>query len=200
VLESARVRERIAQLQIVFSALGTMLVDSRLQSSDARGQIALLGDLRDREIDLVLWPRCRRQRIICNHFAAIRVCINAAFSNRCKQIARRFPSLDQVIRHHGVHYVVRSALGHVAAGTVGGRGMRAGVDQTIQRRAVALAADGGVSPRRFLALKSIVRVMTRCARERAIAFSETFRLPEPVNRPGDLELVAMPRTGRVIEM
>jgi hypothetical protein len=78
--------------------------------------------------------------------------------------------------------------------------MRAGVDQPIQRRAVALAACGSVVPRGLLASKSIVRVMTRCARERAVAFSETFRLPKPVNRPGDLEFVVMPRAGRVIEM
>ena len=78
--------------------------------------------------------------------------------------------------------------------------MRTGFHQTIQSRTVALTARGSVMPRSVLPAEIIVRIVTGCAGQRAIAFSKALRLPEPVDRSGDLEFIIVPGAGRMIEM
>src|SRR4029077_13804993 len=93
-----------------------------------------------------------------------------------------------------VDYVVGPAFGHVAADATGRLRMLARCRQLFHRSVEALAAVLVIMPRRFLAARNVVRIVTGGAAQRACTLLKTLRAPQPVRRADDLELIVVTAT------
>ena len=77
--------------------------------------------------------------------------------------------------------------------------MPPGLNQTIDRRGVAPPADRRVMLCGLLAAWNLVRIMAGGAAERSVAFQEALRLPQPVCRARNFELIVMTRHSAALD-
>jgi hypothetical protein len=123
-----------------------------------------------------------------------------AFSEVGQQVARWRPSLDQVVCHHHVNYIVGAAPRHVTGDAIVGRWMRASRDELIKSGRVALAAHLRVMADGSFAALNAVRVVAYVACESSLALTKTPGFAKPVGGTAvDFKLVVVPGAGRMVE-
>jgi hypothetical protein len=123
-----------------------------------------LSHLSDGDVKLLLCAVLQFRRIVEIHSSPIGVVVRLdLFREGREQISSGFPSLDVMIRHDHVHYVVGTPLGHVASRAILRRSMPVGGNQLLHNCGMAAKTDASIVPRGFLASGYVVWVMAGSA-------------------------------------
>ncbi len=123
-----------------------------------------------------------------------------AFGEVGQQVARWRPSLDQMVRHHHVNYILGPALRHVTGDAIFGPWMRASRDKLAKSSGVALAAHLRVMADGSFGAWDAMRVVAGLAGQRSLTFAKTDGFSEPVGGTADnFKLVVVSGAGRMIE-
>src|SRR5262245_10394073 len=122
-----------------------------------------------------------------------------AFCPVCKNIARRFVPLNQMIRRQRMHHIFRAPFWHVAIRAASRPRVLACRHRPSQLLAVTLPACSVIMPYSSLSSRNIVRTVAGGALHGALALQEASRTANTVHGVHDLELVFPSTARRMIE-
>ncbi len=180
----------IAKTHVKFRLGGLVFLEVLLQAGNSRFQIRSVVDLGNIHIQLIFRRWIDFRGVIKSYLAMV---IFLGFLERLGRVTSRLIPLNVVVRHHCVHDVLRSPLGHMALDT---RAAPRGHFR-LMRACVTIPAHGRVMLSGLLSARNRVRIVAGGARH--LAALKARRFSQPVGGMRDLELIVMTAARRVIE-
>lgn len=101
--------------------------------------------------------------------------------------------MNEMVRHHGMHHVLRPPFGHVTTHAI-----RRGRMFDQRRRGMALAADAVVVQRGLLGAGNVMRIVACGASKFAGASQKALRFAQSISRVRDFKIILVFAAGGVI--